>query len=1471
MKSKLVKYPFNDGKRYRWDTYKMGKKFEYSWDKQLIGNYETLAPYIKYEDIDDNKFYNNEYAYVDFTQDENAIDWQEYEDGFQLEYDSTDISADYNHSIGIGRQSQYRQDGWYNVKLIPTNNNATSVKMNNLQPITARHQVATISVADSRFTAGDIELMKTHQFDVDKLVQRLAMTNSLYFFSNTYDKYDVSFLPGEGDYISARGEYRFTPSNEYTYSYEYISNVAYPYIAVYAEFVGNFKMDLKFNLDTLATYKEPTAAGEPEQWQDPVYVNWTPELKDIYMVYDDRYCQLGHIEDNRWIVDEPKWLIRPARQQNASDDTSGNDNTVAWVKQQEYRGVIPVRQGEDINIFYIHFHSYNNGTENWGTFFPPGDIATNGRMLQLPLESIKKIGTVPDDGTLTLGEPILVSPLSLNGFTWADDIIPAEQSVYASYRYGHWETGVIEPCLKILEKTNSPHEIGDLWNIQLYNINADNGNPNKQYFYVPLRYGAQVVSQYQSGNGIIPYITSVDAWTTITNFHFWSSIVWSRPVSDYVSLTYPSNYISTFPYLIELADWPGLTNYHAVNSWEITNSTFVLKPEIYLIGDETDASITVGENDQVLQYLPLDKDDNQKALQQMAPCEYEIINAWKVNPDATYFTDNPDFYYWNGFYQIYETAWYKDGNIYIDYWPYWDEDAFIPNVDIAYPAINPAHPEEPFFLIDGNTVYTKLPNSVIEWLVDDYDAMISIPNTISISSKTWLTFNSYTANEWFNGYHLKGNQWNGLGSPYAYINGLYASNESKTLNLLADICPVGKYKNVFTLFGDNSKTISDTLNNTISASPQVFTNNLGEVLNLAVEIIKSNDRHAYPDNQMVWPYHYTLRPELTKFIEYFETTADVLNVELYKNRYTYPHTNTYFNRDTSLYGRVIGTPTSTNEDSIPDASWRKYLGLYLGETIPFLGIEEQNIPESLILGVPAYDKQINTSETLKYGTVAAASLTFTVKLPVAEAMLYNNEYLILYYDFTHLDDWERMGFFYIDSIESIDENTSRITGHDETYRLNKYVDDFLENYTGEVSLGRFYHDLLDYCDCYYDTAEAGWQHYQLNNVYHAIKTTGIEVAHFVAAIAPGFIHTNIDGDIVLEQYQQVNDTIGITDYADLQYTAYNSDLLNKVRITSNNVVIGEDTRNYGENIYFISDNPLISTMDTTTTLNNLADTVLDAYRSIPAYRPAEIQFLVLPKPTIGQIFSITTLGGDTYKVIVMSLSVDASGVKIKSLGTQSYPVEAQSNSQFINIINDIDSVSADVSNLENAQQILGQAINQNAEDIVALDGRLDTAETNISNLTTGLQNKINNDSISQSNNLTTIKINGTTFNNITNKNYVDNAILSSEAKNSVAEANNLVSVKINNNEVNEIAKKGYVDAAVQNAGSVVMKFGTFNYDMYYSTTRHSVSTHVMYIGLSNMSYGIMVPTESVVELTSSANTYIRTLYRVINGVYTYLR
>ena len=75
MKAKLVRYPFNDGKRFRWDTYKMGKKFEYTWRQYINGDYQDISPFIKAEPFDEQAFNNGDYAYVDLSQNNEAVDY----------------------------------------------------------------------------------------------------------------------------------------------------------------------------------------------------------------------------------------------------------------------------------------------------------------------------------------------------------------------------------------------------------------------------------------------------------------------------------------------------------------------------------------------------------------------------------------------------------------------------------------------------------------------------------------------------------------------------------------------------------------------------------------------------------------------------------------------------------------------------------------------------------------------------------------------------------------------------------------------------------------------------------------------------------------------------------------------------------------------------------------------------------------------------------------------------------------------------------------------------------------------------------------------------------------------------------------------------------------------------------------------------------------------------------------------------
>ena len=693
---------------------------------------------------------------------------------------------------------------------------------------------------------------------------------------------------------------------------------------------------------------------------------------------------------------------------------------------------------------------------------------------------------------------------------------------------------------------------------------------------------------------------------------------------------------------------------------------------------------------------------------------------------------------------------------------------------------------------------------------------------VAVIQKTWLTFNTYTSTEWNSGFHFKGEQWNNIGSPFAYLNGITSSTGDRKMLYTFEPADAGTYVNIFSLINTGFE-VKDSDNNEYIAKTDIladyrhyYDDNVGSLWYFGTSIVTSTDRHAYPDAGSVDYLTYVLRPQDTKFLRYYREKKYLRNVELFSDRYHYPQETVDF-CDRSWEGRTIGTPTSTNEGIVPLGTWREYLGLYLGESIPFLHITETIVPPSEILGVPQYDKQVNTSDTLKYGTVASASLSFTLNKPVNDCMALNNQLLVLFYDFKNTDEWERLGFFRIDNIEALDEYSTSLLAHDETYKLNKYVDDFLETYTQSTTLDLFYRDLLDYCDCFYDTHQPIIHNGNINmsNVYHAVKTTGVQVAHYIAILVPGFIHTNIDGDIVLSQYQIVDNNLTISDYTNLVYCAYNTDMINKVKIASNNAVKGE-SRGSGENVYFLADDPLLSELQTTEYFNDLADGILAYYTTIPAYRPATIDFLILPRSlAIGDIVNLTTPKNENYAVIIMRMSITSSGIQVQSFGTQKYPVEAESNSEFVNLINDMGEITGDVTNIREAQQTMAAAIAENAEHIsqnTTSISSIITKNTQQDNAISAVQTQANGFGVTVSNNLASIVLNGT-VNNIATKNYVD-----------AGDAATLNSAK------------AYADTI-----GLVYDYGTLTYNITNSQSATQYSADVIWIGDREHKFGIFVP------------------------------
>lgn len=145
-----------------------------------------------------------------------------------------------------------------------------------------------------------------------------------------------------------------------------------------------------------------------------------------------------------------------------------------------------------------------------------------------------------------------------------------------------------------------------------------------------------------------------------------------------------------------------------------------------------------------------------------------------------------------------------------------------------------------------------------------------------------------------------------------------------------------------------------------------------------------------------------------------------------------------------------------NKNYLPPENFYDYENLYMRKfcdvAITIYGSMELG-PKDLLNNI-SYTKTINDGDSIDFTTIASASITARLNYPVEEAnklVGQNFTYLLDYGD----GEWHNMGLFTIDEAESIDAYTSRITGHDHMYRLNKYVDDFIAKYKYPTTLGKF--------------------------------------------------------------------------------------------------------------------------------------------------------------------------------------------------------------------------------------------------------------------------------------------------------------------------------------------------------------------------------------------------------------------------------
>ena len=157
--------------------------------------------------------------------------------------------------------------------------------------------------------------------------------------------------------------------------------------------------------------------------------------------------------------------------------------------------------------------------------------------------------------------------------------------------------------------------------------------------------------------------------------------------------------------------------------------------------------------------------------------------------------------------------------------------------------------------------------------------------------------------------------------------------------------------------------------------------------------------------------------------------------------------------------------------------------------------------------------------------------------------------------------------------------------------------------------------------------------------------------------------------------------------------------------------------------YYITDNALITYNTDENECKKIMANICEVLKELPLdYRKCDLTMLI---PTenyeikIGDIIEVTNKIGKKFKMMVMEISIDSSGITYSSFGEINYPVEG-------------DNITSQIIYLEDTRRELNNVIDDMgyvAEDLININDKFDDVDNSINNLNnsiTNTDNKLNN-------------------------------------------------------------------------------------------------------------------------------------------------
>ena len=562
--------------------------------------------------------------------------------------------------------------------------------------------------------------------------------------------------------------------------------------------------------------------------------------------------------------------------------------------------------------------------------------------------------------------------------------------------------------------------------------------------------------------------------------------------------------------------------------------------------------------------------------------------------------------------------------------------------------------------------------------------------------------------------------------------------------------------------------------------------------NILYDVVMNEDEYFLPKTE-------TINQQL--YVWMMKEMVDGELVDMYKvysaRRHTYPDNGEY---EGKYYEFLPEDSTGDGTDSYVQLYGDLWYGEAIADIIPELTAE---IDSSLIWRNPIYDKIINNTASINYDTIAAGSLEIDTRLTLQQANALIGSMLIYIVDFQNSDDWVHKGFFWIDGVENAGPAHVKIFAHDQVYKLNKYVDDWIGTLTYPMTLNSYYHALLDYCGIYYDAKEDKILNgdFPIYNNFTAVKLTATELMKYITELAGGYFHTDRYNKAHISSYTPNPKVYDYSEYNYLNYSSYNSDLFNEFKFIRNNKIY-YDKKIEPENepkVIFIKDNPLVGNDNLTTQVDTVVDNIYNQTSTqLANYRNGTIKFFADFGINVGDIIGVMTYDETQeapmsfIKMAIMSEHIDDNGITYESYGELEYPIESDGVRTSITYI---DTINGEMNDMKDQEDDLDTTLGtlENLNEVIAViedtNAQVNTNSTNISTMAQSMNTLINNQntySVSSANGLGTVVLNGT-LNNILLKTYADSTYNKKTEPISSAQINNgsIPVAKINPIELNQ--------------------------------------------------------------------------------------